>query len=170
MGEMKTKAQEEKEAEIATFNEFMKFCKVTTREKGYAIKDATAKIGKLSADIEDYDAKAMVLGKDITTLDTAIDETEHEKAEAAEVRQKANKDYQETHADYVLEIEELEVGIADLKKMMSSTSAASSFIQKMVSKPRLSKTARTVLTSFLATGSAMKLAQPAAPAFEGQSD
>merc|ERR1740138_626018 len=90
MGEMKAKAQKEKEAEIQTFNEFTKFCKNTIRNKGYAIKDAAGKMDKLSADIEDYDAKAMVLGKEIQALDSEIDTTEHEKAEATEVREKAN--------------------------------------------------------------------------------
>jgi len=172
MSEMKAKAQEEKKAEIETFNEFTKFCRNTIRDKGYAIKDGTAKMSKLSADIEDYDAKAAVLGKEIQTLDAGIDETEHEKAEATEVREKANADYQVTHSDYSASLEDMAIGIEKLKKMMAAggSAAASSFIQKMSTKPRLPASSRKVLESFLATSSDLKAVQPEAAAFESQSD
>jgi len=172
MSEMKAKAQEEKKAEIETFNEFTNFCRNTIRDKGYAIKDATAKIGKLSADIEDYDAKAAVLGKEIQALDAEIDTTEHEKAEATEVREKANADYQVTHSDYSASLEDMAIGIEKLKKMMAAggSAAASSFIQKMVTKPHLPSAARKVLASFLAVSSDLKAVQPEPAAFESQSD
>jgi len=169
MAELKTKAQEEKKGEIQTFNQFTTFCKNTLRDKGYAIKDGTASMSKLSADIEDYKAKAAVLGREIRTLDEANDEHEHEKAEAKEVREKAHRDHQVTHSDYQASLEDMAVGIQNLKKMMGSV-AASSFIQQMASKPHLPSSARKVLASFLATRSGLDEEQPDAQAFEGQSD
>jgi len=172
MSEMKSKAQEEKEAEIKTFNEFTKFCRNTIRDKGYAIKDSTAQISKLSADIEDYDAKAAVLGKEINTLDAGVDQTEHEKAEATEVREKANADYQVTHADYSASLEDMAIGIEKLKKMMAAggSAAAASFIQVMTSKFHMPTSARKVLASFLATSADLKALQPEQKGFESQSD
>jgi len=160
MDELKAKAQEEKEAEIATFNEFTRFCKDTIREKGYAVKDATAAIEKLEADIAKYDSDVMVLGEELKKLGARIDTASYEKAEATETREKANGDYQKTHDDYVASIDDLSVGIQKLKKMMSS-SAASSFIQEMASSTRLVASARAKLASFLS--------QPEPAAFESQS-
>jgi len=172
MEEMKTKAKEEKQGEIDTFNQFTNFCRDTIRAKGYAIKDGAAKIGKLSADIEDYDAKAEVLGREIKTLDQGLDETEHEKAEGQEVRDKAKADYQVTHSEYVASLDDMEVGLAKLKKMQASSgaAAASSFIQKMATTPRVPASARKVLESFLAKSSEIKALQPEQKGFESQSD
>jgi len=173
MADMKTKAQEDKKAEVQIFNQFTTFCKNTIRDKGYAIKDGTASMSKLSADIEDYNAKAAALSREIRTLDEANDDHEHEKALAKEVRDKAHRDYQVTHSDYQASLDDMAIGIQNLKKMMATTSAASaasSFIQHMASKPHLPSSARKVLASFLATRSEIDEEQPEAEAFESQSD
>jgi len=178
MEELKAKAQEEKEGEIQTFNEFTKFCKETLRSKGYAIKDGTELIEKLRADIQKYDADAMVMAEQVKTHGKAVDAASHEKAEAKEVRDKENKDYRGTHQDYVAQLEDMAVGVAELKKMQSSTASASaaSFIQEMSTHPRLPAAARRVLESFLATSSTERAIsglgtkQPEAAAFESQSD
>jgi len=178
MEELKAKAQKEKQEEIDTFNEFTKFCKDTIRAKGYAIKDGTELIEKLKADIQKYDADKMVAQEAAKTLGEAVDVATHEKAEATEVRQKEKKDFKGTHADYVAQLEDMAVGVAELKKMQSATdsAAAASFIQKMSTRPHMPPAARRVLASFLATSSSerslasLEAGQPAAPGFESQSD
>jgi len=160
MDELTAKAVEEKEAEIQTFNEFTRFCKDTIRDKGYAIKDGAAALEQLEADISKYDSDSDVLGEELKKLAVILDDASYEKRRAKEAREKSSADYRETHEDLVGSIEELSVGIAKLKNMMSSTSAAS-FIQEMASSSRMVTSARRALRAFLQ--------QPEPAAFESQS-
>merc|ERR1719456_279901 len=66
---MVEKGKDEKHAEAQQFATYKQFCKDTTFAKQYAIKEGNAMIEQLTADIEDYEATAESLSKQITQLD-----------------------------------------------------------------------------------------------------
>jgi len=170
MNDMKTKGIDEKNAETATFATTLQFCKDTTAAKERAIADGEENIRKLAADIQKYDADAMTLGTEITELDASIDKTEQEKASATEERETGKADYNTKHAELSQSIDELEVGMAQLKSMMSGTNAAA-LIQTMTSKiatrPHLPLGSQRLLTSFLESSSTTALERAGLSAPEG---
>jgi len=172
MNDMKTKGIDEKNAETTTFATTLQFCKDTSAAKERAIADGGENIRKLAADIQKYNADAMTLGNEITELDASVDKTEQEKAEASEQRETEKADYNTKHAELSQSIDELEVGMAQLKGMMSGTNAAS-LIQTITShiatRPHISADAQRLLTSFLETSSTTVLSAPEGAVFESQS-
>jgi len=126
----------------------------------------------LTADIQKYDADAMTLGTEMTELDASIDKTEQEKAEATEERDTAKADYTTKHAELSQSIDELEVGMAQLKSMMGGTNAASliqTMSSRLATRSQLPSGAQRLLTSFLETSSTAVLSAPEGAVFESQS-
>jgi len=170
MNDMKAKGLKEKDGEIVAFKTTMQFCKDTIANKEKAVADAKDLIAKLSADIEQYNSDAKVLGKEIEKLDASADEATNEAAASTTEFEEQKTDYENTHAEYETNIADIEVGTSQLKSMMSATNAAS-LIQKMTSNSRLPKRAHRVLEAFLATSSAIELesAAPEGSKFDSQS-
>jgi len=172
MDEMKAKGIEEKEAETATFTTMMQFCKDTSAAKSKAISDGEDEMGQLKADIEKYASDVKVLGNEIQKLDRLADEAKGDKSSSTQQFRVEEADYQKLHSQYEENVVDMEVGISNLKSMMSSTQAASaSFIQKMVSKPKFPEHAKRALLAFLSTSTSAseKLEAPDGAVFESQS-
>merc|ERR1719313_2749118 len=128
MADMKTKAIHEKQAEEVNFAKFSTFCENTDKSKAKAIEEGKAMEEQLTADIMKAEADAKVLGEDIAKLDGSIALAEEDKATAKTMREKE-------HAEYVENIDDLQVGLSKLKTMMThAPGAAASLIQTMASK------------------------------------
>jgi len=174
MADMKAKGLKEKDAEIVTFKTFTQFCKDTMAAKEKSVADASDEMDQLAADIERYNADASILGKEINKLDKALDKAQTQKDASTAKFEVEEEDYKSLHAEYEINIADIQVGTAQLKAMMaaSSASAASaSMIQQMASRSRLPARAKKVLQSLLQTSSSTGLEQsaPEGAAFESQS-
>jgi len=170
MNDMKAKGLKEKDEEIVAFKTTLQFCKDNMANKERAVRDATDLIAKLSADIEQYNSDAKVLGKEINKLDASADEATNDMAASTAEFEEQKADYEKTHAEYETNIADIEVGTSQLKSMMSATNAAS-LIQKMAKSSRLPERAHKVLAAFLATSSSTELeyGEPEGAKFESQS-
>merc|ERR1719261_654816 len=179
MADMKAKAIHEKNEEEVGFAKFSTFCEDTDKSKTKAIADGKAMEEQLTADIMKAEADAKVLGEEIAKLDGSISLAEEDKKKTSEIRAKEHADYENTHAEYVENIDDLQVAGGKLKTMMNhAPGAAASLIQTMASKISNKKTKSTLL-SFLAESQSSErmLAQdvgldvtaPEAAVYEGQS-
>jgi len=100
MEEMLAKGKAEKQSEKEVFSEYIQWCKDTTREKGYAIRDAGAAVEKLTAAKGKADADVMALNDAIAQLDSDIATANADKKASTEVRDAQRADYDKLHADY----------------------------------------------------------------------
>merc|ERR1719163_301286 len=114
MEDMAAKGAAEKEAEIATYKKYMKWCDKTTFEKGVAIRDGklaveqgTAAAGKAKADAEAAADK-------IVELNAAIKEWAVNKAEATKEREIENADYEAEHTEFTENIDALSDAMATI--------------------------------------------------------
>jgi len=156
MENMKAKGLKEKADETVAFTTFMQFCKDTTANKDNAISDGAEEMVKLKADAEMARSEAKTLGKEIEELDKLTDQAKGDKASSTEQFETEEADYQKVHAEYDANIQDIGVGVSQLKSMMGATNAAASaasLIQKMVSSARFPDHAKRVLMAFLATSS-----------------
>jgi len=180
MGDMKTKAITEKNAEQVNIAKFSTFCENTDASRTKAIAEGKAQEEQLTADIMKFSSDAKVLGEEIGKLGQQITLAEDDKAKAAEMRKQEHTDYVNTHAEYIENIDDLQVGLDKLKTMMNHApgAAAASLIQMTASKLSLNS-AKKVLLSFLAEGSSsermlaedagLEVTAPEAAVYEGQS-
>jgi peptidoglycan hydrolase CwlO-like protein len=107
MEDMAAKGKAEKEAEIATYQAYMKWCDKTSFEKSTAIRDGklaveqgTAAAGKASADAEAAADKIVELNGNIKSWAT-------EKAEAIKTREVEQADYEAEHTEFTENIDAL---------------------------------------------------------------
>merc|ERR1719506_987344 len=105
MEEMSAKGAAEKEAEIATYKEYVKFCDKTTFEKGVAIRDGklaveqgTAAAGKAKADAEAAADK-------IVEFNANIKAWALQKAESTKEREIEHADYETEHTEFTENID-----------------------------------------------------------------
>merc|ERR1719163_2121853 len=126
MEEMSAKGAAEKEAEIATYKEYVKFCDKTTFEKGVAIRDGklaveqgTAAAGKAKADAEAAADKIVELNANIKSW--AV-----QKAEATKEREIEHTDYEAEHTEFTENIDALSAAIATIA---ASTQPVSALLQ-----------------------------------------
>lgn len=179
MGDMKTKAIAERDAEQVNFAKFSTFCENTDKSKTKAIEEGKAMEEQLTADIMKAEADAKVLGEEIAALDGSIALAEEDKAKAKEMREKEHADYEATHAEYLENIDDLEVGLSKLKTMMNhAPGAAASLIQTLSTKVS-NKHTKSALLSFLAESQSsermlakdvgLDVTAPEAAVYEGQS-
>jgi len=128
MDEMRTKGEEEKNAEAVTFATFATWCTNTANQRGKAIKKGASAMERLSAEIMKLDADTAELGQDLQGLDTLIDQTTIEKDKAHGMRNVDHKDYEVVDEDLGTSIGDAKAAKKELKRMMSSGGAAS-FVQ-----------------------------------------
>merc|ERR1719327_2126755 len=107
MEDMAAKGKAEKEAEIAVYQEYMKWCDKTSFEKSTAIRDGklaveqgTAAAGKAKADAEAAADK-------IVELEGNIKSWASEKAEAIKTREVEQADYEAEHTEFTENIDAL---------------------------------------------------------------
>merc|ERR1719163_569439 len=123
MEDMAAKGKAEKEAEIATYKEYMKWCDKTTFEKGTAIRDGKlaveqgmAAAGKAKADAEAAADKIVELNGNIKAWAT-------QKAEAIKEREVENADYEAEHTEFTENIDALSAAMATIAATMQPVSA-----------------------------------------------
>merc|ERR1719506_3676935 len=126
MEEMSAKGAAEKEAEIATYKQYMKWCDKTTFEKGVAIRDGklaveqgTAAAGKAKADAEAAADKIVELNANIKSW--AV-----QKAESTKEREIENTDYEAEHTEFTENIDALSAAMATIA---ASTQPVSALLQ-----------------------------------------
>merc|ERR1719163_1027897 len=126
MEDMAAKGAAEKEAEIATYKKYMKWCDKTTFEKGVAIRDGklaveqgTAAAGKAKADAEAAADKIVELNGNIKSWAA-------QKVEATKEREIENADYEKEHVEFTENIDALTSAMATIA---ASTQPVSSLLQ-----------------------------------------
>merc|ERR1719506_1149094 len=126
MEEMAAKGASEKEAEIATYKQYVKWCDKTTFEKGVAIRDGklaveqgTAAAGKAKADAEAAADKIVELNANIKSW--AV-----QKAEATKEREIEHTDYEAEHTEFTENIDALSAAMATIA---ASTQPVSALLQ-----------------------------------------
>jgi hypothetical protein len=126
MEDMAAKGKAEKEAEIATYQKYMKWCDKTTFEKGVAIRDGklaveqgTAAAGKAKADAEAAADKIVELNGNIKSWAT-------QKAESTKEREIENADYETEHTEFTENIDALS---AAMSTIAAATQPVSALIQ-----------------------------------------
>merc|ERR1719449_142709 len=72
MEDMVAKGKEEKQAEQVQFSAFKTWCDMTSQQKANAIAEATETIAVLNGDIENYEAEAARLTREIGKLNDQI--------------------------------------------------------------------------------------------------
>merc|ERR1719506_3649197 len=126
MEEMSAKGAAEKEAEIATYKQYVKWCDKTTFEKGVAIRDGklaveqgTAAAGKAKADAEAAADKIVELNANIKSWTV-------QKAEATKEREMEHTDYEAEHTEFTENIDALSDAMATIA---ASTQPVSALLQ-----------------------------------------
>jgi hypothetical protein len=114
MEEMATKGAAEKEAEIATFKAYTKWCDQTTFDKGVAIRDSKMAVEKATAAAGKAKADAVRLADEIAELDANIAMWTHEKAAAKEERAEEHAEYQKVHAEETEAIDAMQQAISSI--------------------------------------------------------
>merc|ERR1719198_1475355 len=120
------------------FSAYKQFCDDTSVEKQRAIKEGNEKIDMLTADIEEYEAEAEKLSKEIATHDEDISTWQGDFKAATKVRQIENTGYLATHKDYTESIQALEEAVATMKKQahdVKQSSAALLQLQERLNSP-----------------------------------
>jgi len=139
-------------------------------EKQRAIEEAGEMIETLQADIQQYEADAARLTKEIAKHDEDISTWEGDLKAATKVREIEHADYETTHKDYTQSINALDEGIATLKKQAHDVKqAAASLIQLTDTAAfTIPDETKKVINNFLAQGTEDELAAPEANAYEFQ--
>jgi hypothetical protein len=126
MEDMAAKGKAEKEAEIATYKAYMKWCDKTSFEKGLDIRDGklaveqgTAAAGKAKADAEAAADKIVELNGNIKGW--AVD-----KAEAIKTREIEQTDYEAEHTEFTENIDALTTA---METLAAATQPVSALIQ-----------------------------------------
>jgi len=114
--ENKVKVVETLKQEEAEMAEYAAFCDEELEAKGYAIKDATRKIGDLTAVIDDASAQIRSLDDEIATLGTEMAGKDKEVAAATGVRAKEREGFEGVEKSMVSSIDALEKAIVLIKR------------------------------------------------------
>merc|ERR1719316_2484176 len=106
LDEMKAKVKNDLANEAQAMEEYVQFCSDEAKEKGYAIKTATASIADLSAVIEDSKATITEKEDEVSTLGTVISGKEKELEAATKVREAQNADFVGAEKELVTSVDE----------------------------------------------------------------
>merc|ERR1719386_632273 len=109
-------------------------------------------IETLTADIEQYEAEAATLAKEISSLEMDISTWEGDTNAAVRVREIEYTDYVATHKDYSESISALEAAIATLKKTSGDVAQAASALLEVSKGKLFPAESRKVINAFLTMG------------------
>merc|ERR1719271_1029213 len=109
---MVEKGKKEKHEEQVQFAAYKQFCDDTTASKQKSIKAANEQIAVLQADIEEGEARAAELGREVAGHDADIATWQGDLKASGKVREYENTDYIAAHKDYTESIQAIEDGIA----------------------------------------------------------
>jgi len=166
MNGMLSKGKSEKHTEEVEFAKFKVWCDNTQAETSASIKQAADDIIQLTASIDKNNADAEQLTEEVADLQALVATTEDELAAATAIRKKENTDYKAEHADLSESIDAIERASSILKSKMGTQAQAASLIQI---RTQLPESAKAVVDSFMALGSASELGAPEAAGYEAQS-
>jgi len=100
LNEMKNKGEAMMDEEQKIFSTYAEWADDRSKELGFDIQDAEAKIEELTSFITKADSDVAQLGKDIEALDTEVARLTAEKQEATEVRKGQHEEYLKVSKDY----------------------------------------------------------------------
>jgi len=167
MGEMVAKGEQAVETEKKLMAAYDEWVSDEGTRLTQSITTANSDIEKLTAYISKTDNDIRVFGAEIMELDALIQQKEGELADATQLRDAENADYQVQQVDLAESVDALQRAIDTLKSDNYDRPQAMMMLQKMaVSKPAM----RPVLAAFLAESASLQ--EPGAPdvaAYEFQS-
>jgi len=167
MGEMVAKGEQAVESEKKLMAAYDEWVSDEGTRLSQSITTADSDIEKLTAFISKTDNDIRVFGAEIGELDALIQQKEGELADATQLREAENADYQVQQVDLAESVDALQRAIDTLKSENYDRPQAMMMLQKMaVSKPAM----RPVLAAFLAeSASSQEPGAPAVAAYEFQS-
>jgi len=171
MKSMKSKAENEKDAEIKIHEEYQSWCSDTSVEKKQNIEWNSAAIGRLSADVQSNDAAAVALTDKVNGLQGDIATWGGDLEAANEIRATEKADYTETHTDYSESYDALERAIALLSKNLGSKKQAAMLLQTISTKSKAYAQTRNIYSALIAEAEeADGYVQPEAAGYTSSSD
>jgi len=118
---LQQQTKDEGRAEAVDYDKFACFCKDQADEKLYSITKKKEKIGLLSAEIEDLDARIMKVNKYILKRQKIVDEVTEALRKAQSLRDDEAEMYRSARADLSKTIEECGKAVEMLKKSIADT-------------------------------------------------
>lgn len=126
---MVAKGKEEKQAEQVQFSAYKTWCGMTSEQKANAIAEATDTIAVLNGDIEDYEAEAARLTREIGALNDRISGWEGDMKPATTVRDKEHADFLTDQQDFTESVEQVGMGIDTIKETQGNVGQAAALTQ-----------------------------------------
>lgn len=120
LGDEKDKIKADLGAEAKTMAEYTQWCDDTITELSYGIKSAKAKIGDLTATIEDNGAQITALDEELAELGNEIAARTSEMEEAIAIREKEHNTFLKAEEEQTAAVTELEELSVALKKQISA--------------------------------------------------
>jgi len=115
--EMKAQVEEEAKEDEKVFNNHGCWCETNEKEKKQAIVDATARLERLSAAIEEGNARAAQLETEIGELKDEIAENEESVEKATQMREKEKEEFDAEAADSMEAITAMKEAVKVLSKV-----------------------------------------------------
>merc|ERR1719399_1888872 len=117
------------EAEKATVAKYTEWVDDQTKEYGFEIKTANAKIEELIAFAENADSDVKKFGKEIKTLENDADRMEGELNDATALRAEEKAEFEKVEEDYSGSVDALERAIQTMKAQDYDRPQAEAFLQ-----------------------------------------
>eukprot|EP00746_Dinoflagellata_sp_MGD_P161980 gnl/MRDRNA2_/MRDRNA2_89339_c0_seq1.p1 gnl/MRDRNA2_/MRDRNA2_89339_c0~~gnl/MRDRNA2_/MRDRNA2_89339_c0_seq1.p1 ORF type:complete len:675 (+),score=238.87 gnl/MRDRNA2_/MRDRNA2_89339_c0_seq1:72-2096(+) len=169
---MLEKGKKGKHEEQVQYAAYRQFCDGTTVEKQKAIKEANEMIEMLKADIQQFEADAELLTKEIGVHQEDLAVLSGDMKAATKAREIERVDYDKTHQDYSESVDALERAITVLKKQnFDRTQASLTQVSDLKKMNMIPKEAKRAIDVFLAQDDreGLTAAAPEANAYEFQS-
>jgi len=164
---MLEKGKKEKHEEQVQYAAYKQFCTGTTEEKQKAIKEANEMIEMLKADIQQFEADAALLSKEIGVHEQVVAVMSGDMKAATKVREIEKADYDATHKDYSESIDALQRAIGVLKEQNFDRQQAS--LAQLKKQTLIPDEAKRAIDAFLAQDEELQVSAPEANAYEFQS-
>jgi len=164
---MLEKGKKEKHEEQVQYAAYKQFCTGTTEEKQKAIKEANEMIEMLKADIQQFEADAALLSKEIGVHEQVVAVMSGDMKAATKVREIEKTDYDATHKDYSESIDALQRAIGVLKEQNFDRQQAS--LAQLKKQTLIPDEAKRAIDAFLAQDEELQVSAPEANAYEFQS-
>lgn len=167
LGEMKVKGEKMLDEEVEIMHKYTDWVDDQTQDHELEIKNGEAQIEKLTAFITKAESDVKKLGDEITELNGDIDRMGKELADATEIRNGQNAEFQVTEQDYSESVDALERAIQTIQSSQGDVAQAASLLQSMA---QSNPSARPAFAAFMQQQDASAgNGAPAVAAYKGQS-
>lgn len=167
LGEMKVKGEKMLDEEVEIMRKYTDWVDDQTQDHELEIKNGEAQIEKLTAFITKAESDVKKLGDEITELSGDIDRMGKELADATEIRNGQNAEFQVTEQDYSESVDALERAIQTIQSSQGDVAQAASLLQSMA---QSNPAARPAFAAFMQQQDASAgNGAPAVAAYKGQS-